>query len=496
MAAASIRLLREVPVPLRDGTILRAEVWLPGEDATRPAILFRTPYGKEGAILPPLLDARAAVDRGYAVVLQDARGCGSSDGVFEPFSDDEADGFDTIAWVAEQPWCDGRVVMAGASYGGVVQWLAAASGAPALRAIAPVISSDDTGEGWSYTSGVPEQGFLSTWSVIDLSPPQERWQETIELAYDDQAAVAETAPWVADWYAAPAGSPYWAQRSAAGRRETIDVPACVIGGWYDIFLAGTLASFARSRDPRDRLVIGPWAHEAQLMHFVGEADTGAKGSGAQMFEWTLDFYDAVLAGRDPAGPRVRAYVLGARRWLELETWPPAQTAALTLALDGGSFTVDPAEPVPSRGGRALRSGKPDEGHGIRDQRPIAARPDVHVVRSRIESDTLLAGPVWARLGTAADGEGECLWTVTLCLEQPDGALHNLCEGVVRADAGADAVEVSLGHVCVLVPAGATLVTLVAGSSFPRWPRPPAARTQWLNAGSSLALTTAPAELLA
>ncbi|HZV74948.1 MAG TPA: CocE/NonD family hydrolase [Conexibacter sp.] len=493
----SIQVLRDVAVPLRDGTVTRAEVWLPEGGGPHPAILTRTIVPVDGPpTLQPLMDQRLATSRGYAVVLQEVRGRGSSEGDFEPFVNEAADGADSIAWIAEQDWCDGRVVMTGASVLGAAQWLAASASPPALRAIAPTISSDELAEGWSLTGGVPEHGFLSTWSAVTLAPLGERWLDATERALDDLAGLERIAPWISDWYG-PADSDYWAALSVSSRRDQVEVPVFAAGGWYDIFLAGTLASFARSRDPRDRLVIGPWGHDPFLSWLIGDVNAGIDGAGlGRLFPWSLDFYDAVIAGREPDAPRVRAYVMNARRWLALDAWPPPAASSSTVALATASFDVDPGDPVPSRGGRGFTPGLPDAGWGVRDQRPTAARADVvEAASTTLEQATLLAGPVTAHLRTSADGDGACLWTATLCHEQADGALHNLCDGVATAAADGGEVELSLGHVCVALPAGARLVLLVAGSSFPRWPRPQRARTQSLREGGRLELTVAPYELL-
>jgi putative CocE/NonD family hydrolase len=491
----AIEVLRDVAVPLRDGTVTRAEVWRPAGDGAHPAILTRTIVPVDGPpTLPPMIDPRLATSRGYAVVLQEVRGRGLSQGEFVPFVHEADDGADSIAWIAEQDWCDGRVVMTGASVLGAAQWLAASTGPPALRAIAPTISSDELSEGWSLTGGVPEHGFLSTWTAVTLVAAGQRWLDAPERALDDLDGLSRIAPWILDWYG-PADSEYWATLSA--RRDRVEVPVFAAGGWYDIFLAGTLASFARSRDPRDRLVIGPWGHDPFLSWLIGDVNAGIAGAGlGRLFPWALDFYDAVLAAREPDGPRVRAYAMNARRWLGLDTWPPSETVTESVALAAGAFAVDPADPVPSRGGRGFTPGLPDAGWGVRDQRPTAARDDVlQACSTTLERPTLLAGPVTARLQTSADGDGACLWAATLCHAQLDGALHNLCDGVVTAPAGDGPVELSLGHVCVALPAGARLVLLIAGSSFPRWPRPEAACTQRLLAGGRLELTVAPVALL-
>jgi predicted acyl esterase len=486
---SDVRLLREVAVPLRDGTVTRAEAWVP-DGPPGPAILVRTPYLKETAAPSPVVDVRLATERGYRVVVQDVRGRGSSNGEFEPFVNEEADGANSVGWLAEQDWCDGRVVMAGMSYVGATQWLAAAAAPPALRGIAPTLSSDDFAEGWSYTGGVPELGFLATWNAIDLAPFEERWYDDPLRGCDDLEGLAGIAPWTAEWLRAGAESEYWRSRSVAHRRDDVTVPALVIGGWYDVFCHASLRSFGRSRHEHDRLVVGPWGHDAQLSRLVGDANVGIAGSGifAELFGTILDFYDAVLAGEAPRLPRVSVYVLGARRWVGLEAWPPPGAERAELPLESAVVSVDPADPVPSVGGRGLLVEVPGSGFGIRDQRGIAVRDDVAVAVHHAASERRwLAGPACALLRTEA--EPGSMWAVTLCVQQPDGALHNLTEGV-GTDEGDGTVTISLGDVCATVKRGQPLVALVAGSSFPRWPRPRSRGTQRMLEGSRLELTTA------
>jgi uncharacterized protein len=160
-----------------------------------------------------------------------------------------------------------------------------------------------------------------------------------------------------------------------------------------------------------------------------------------------------------------------------------------VPLDPARVVVRPDDPVPSLGGRGLLIQVPGGGWGPRDQRPLLDRPDVAVAgRARWPRPVTLAGPLRARLRTSA--EGPAYWVVTVCLEAADGALHNLCEGIARAPTGATDVTVELGDVCVEVGAGQALVALVAGSSFPRWPRPETAGAQQILVGSRLELTVA------
>lgn len=493
---SGIRILRDVDVPLRDGTRTLAEVWIPDDGQPHPAILVRTPYLKETAAPTAIVEPRLAASRGYATVLQDVRGRGSSEGVFEPFVHEEADGYDSVEWVARQPWCDGDVVMAGASYVGATQWLAAVGAPPALHAIAPALSSDDYGEGWSYNAGVPEHGFLTSWSAAELAPVSARMLDDPSRSWMDVATVEAVAPWLRDWLAQGPQSEYWRGRSVGHRRAEVMAPVLVVGGWYDIFLTASLRSFARSRNSRDRLVLGPWGHDDTLSHLVGKANVGITGLGRGLcFEWLLDFYDAVLDDREPDLPRVRAYALGARRWIDLESWPPPGAERFVVQLDEGEFAVHPSKPVPTLGGRSMLVQVPGFGYGIADQRPLLDRKDVHVAAHvTLDDDLLLAGPMRAQLATATtrDGDHDRLWVATLCVQQVDGALHNLAEGVAAAPRDAAGVPVELGDTFAYLPRGSTLVLLVAGSSFPRWPRPAAKGNQRLLAGSALRLTVAPA----
>jgi uncharacterized protein len=481
-----VALYRDEQIPLRDGTLTRADVWRRPDAPPGPAILLRTPYGKERAVPIATVDPALAADAGFAVVVQDVRGKGASDGVFEPFVDEGRDGADSIAWVATQPWCDGRVVTAGMSYPGIVQWLAAAEKPPALRAVSPTITTDDAGEGWGFRSGVQETGFLRTWIATTLAPPA-------ELVLDDLDAVAESTSldglpgWAPDWFREPASSAYWAARSPA---VTAEVPALILAGWYDCFLAGSLRSFQRRDRPDDRLIVGPWGHEPTFTHLIGERALGYAGSedGSALRTRVLDFYRAAVDGTDPPGPRVLAYALGARRWLELPSWPPPGTRTVEVRLDGrGSLHADPAALPPALGGRRLQGGVPGGGYGPRDQRPLLGHPGLLRLDAPVPTTRLLvAGPAALRLAVSAEGGDPRQWVAILCREEPDGSLINLAEGVALAAPDTPEVTVELGDVCVELPAGERLVVLVTGGLRLRFPPPASAATQRVR-GAALTL---------
>ena len=123
-ATARVQIERDVVIPMRDGVALRADIYRPAGNGSFPVLVFRTPYGKHNAAESDRIHLKA-VERGYAVVLQDVRGRYASDGIFEPYRHEGDDGYDTIEWAAAQPWSTGKIGTYGLSYPGAVQWLAA-----------------------------------------------------------------------------------------------------------------------------------------------------------------------------------------------------------------------------------------------------------------------------------------------------------------------------------------------------------------------------------
>ncbi|HJY33358.1 MAG TPA: CocE/NonD family hydrolase, partial [Vicinamibacterales bacterium] len=128
--------MTELRIPLRDGVKLGADLYRPAGDAACPVLLIRTPYGKGGSEHEFIA---GALERGYAVVVSDVRGRYSSEGDFDAYRHEGLDGYDTIEWLAAQPWSNGRVATAGLSYPGAVQWLAAVEAPPHLVCAFPAM---------------------------------------------------------------------------------------------------------------------------------------------------------------------------------------------------------------------------------------------------------------------------------------------------------------------------------------------------------------------
>ncbi len=168
-----IRVERNVPIPMRDGTILRADVFRPEAEGDYPVLLTRTPYNKSMANLSyGWLQPIRPASEGYVVVVQDVRGRFESDGRFHPFHQEPGDGFDTVEWCARQPWSNGRVGRYGISYLGATQWLAASAQPPNLQCIVPSLTGSDSYDGWVYRGGAFELGFNLTWTALLLALPE------------------------------------------------------------------------------------------------------------------------------------------------------------------------------------------------------------------------------------------------------------------------------------------------------------------------------------
>src|SRR5579862_2553518 len=162
---------RNIEVPMRDGCVLRADLFRPDTPDQLPVLLNRTPYNKAmPMVYGGTLDALRAAEAGYNVMVQDCRGRFASAGVWNCFTDEARDGYDTIEWAARQTWANGKVGTYGASYMGATQWLAATATPPSLKAMAPSITASDYHNGWTYQGGAFALAFNVSWTMSGLAP--------------------------------------------------------------------------------------------------------------------------------------------------------------------------------------------------------------------------------------------------------------------------------------------------------------------------------------
>lgn len=526
----------DVAAPMRDGTLLRANVYRPAGEGPWPVLLTRLPYGKDYALGSAILDPVQAARRGYAVIVQDTRGRFRSEGDFYPFRAEAEDGFDSVAWAAGLPFSDGRVGMYGASYFGQTQWLAAVERPPALKAIAPCVTWDDCFHGHGFRHGAIELGMIVNWGLGmafdsavrasggDRLAISRAWQGlAAELDALAERGFAElplrgfgpfrrtgvASNWE-DLLAHPMEAGYSRQISLSGRHDRVQVPVLNMGGWYDCFLGDTLANYRAMRElgVPTRLLVGPWTHGTRTAP-VGELNFGYRSNAAlidlrqDFYSFQLRWFDHWLKGIDSGlaeEPPVKLFVMGLNRWREEPDWPLARAVAepwylrrgglLSRAAPGAeegrsTFVYDPAEPVPTVGGNTLLS--PEYPAGPYDQRALEARPDVLTFTSDpLAADLEVTGPITVRLQAASDGP-DTDWVARLCDVHPDGRSINLADGIVRARyrdffRGAPASPIEPGRVYEyeidlwatsnVFKAGHRVRVDITSSSFPRWDRNP------------------------
>jgi putative CocE/NonD family hydrolase len=509
--AADVAVESAAEAVMRDGTVLRADVYRPAAGSgPRPVLLARGPYGRGDAGILARLDPWAAVRRGYLVVIQDTRGRFGSDGEWEPLVHDQDDGYDTVRWAARLPGADGRVAMYGPSYFGHAQWAAAAAGPPELAAVLPEFTWSDPYDGLVARGGVPERGLLAQWTLglgFDVlrrryaaATPERRralgeWADALSALH--ARAGAAPAAWappilrelpVPGRPGGPALRPVFDGPTARPR-----LPTLTVAGWYDAFLQGSLDHhvLARAGGRPAALVVGPWTHEDRTAR-IGDSDFGpgadqaAIDGGASLLDRELDWLDGVLGrtattGEAAAEPPVLVFVMGVNVWRRLDRWPPeAVGTEWFLRSDGvlstrppapdeapDSFAHDPADPAPVRGGALLLTAAYPAGPF--DQRPVEARRDVLVFTGAPLAEPLeVIGRIRVVLTVAASA-GPADWVARLCDVATDGTSVNLTDGVVRAAGpGPAEVAVDLWSTAHVFRPGHRLRLQVAAAGHPRW----------------------------
>ena len=508
----TIKLLN-VPVPMRDGVRLSANVFLPPGQERVPVLLERTPYGK-GAVISAAY--QYFVDRGYGVVMQDVRGRYASAGVFEPLTQEIGDGEDTLAWIGRQPWCDGKIGMIGGSYRGIAQWKAALSKSPYLKAIFPVVSGwDDYRDRFYSKGGAMKLGYRLEWMAENLRAPNfvpdfGKYVLHLPLATADVAATGRSATIYRDAVEHPSFDSFWRAISTRQSITEVRVPVFSVGGWYDNFVESDLDAYTalHRAEGTNRALIGPWPHDMSKT-FSG-VDYGPQAM-APVRRLQLAWFDRWLKGKDSpllSGPPLRIFVMGSNAWRSESEWPPAEARTRELYLESGglansldgngaleferetsgaaadNFTYDPRNPVRTRGGAVCCNPKVFP-WGPMDQRPVEKRKDVLVyTTATLKEDIEAIGPVRAVLyvsTTAPDTD----FTAKLVDVFPNGMARNISDGILRLRYRRSLERPQLaqpGQVYkIVIEAGVTANVFLKGhrirlevssSNFPRFDRNP------------------------
>ena len=449
-----MRRLFDLSATMRDGVRLSADVYLPDDDTPAPAILVRTPY--DNTRQDYISWAKRFTAHGYPLVVQDCRGRGDSDGNFTPWADDFADGYDTVQWAASQPWCDGQVGMVGGSYMAWVQWTAATLHPPALKAMVAAGSPGRWFRDWPFRWGAFLAEDYVEWvnrvsgrtyqsqSIVDwndlhqhrhprsmditLGRPMLHWQEALDH----------------DTYDA-----FWHQLDITGY-EAMNIPVLHVTGWFDGCAPGSLHHYYEMRDrspvpEQQALLLGAWGHGGACNSgraIEGVWDLGPQANLDLQAIW-LAWFDHWLrgAGENPLPP-VRYFAMGVNAWRDAVSWPPADTARLSLflAADGSlSVTLPPSglrtylydanDPTP---GAEHLSPDPLPDWSPRNLAFLEQRADVlSYTAAPVQEPIELAGPVHVALH-AASSAPDTDFAAILADVAPDGTCVFISHGIMRA----------------------------------------------------------------
>jgi len=331
-----------VKIKMRDGVELVADIVRPADDGKYPVILERTPYGREAF---SKLAGEWWARRGYAHVVQDARGRNDSGGEWTPLVNERKDGYDTIDWIAKQSWSDGKIGMIGGSYGGWVQWAAAVEAHPALKCIVPQVSPPDPFFNFPVDHGVPMLFGAIWWSnfvkekktpMIPELPKDLEKLKTLPLSKVDDELLGRDIPFYDEWLSKETPASFAGANFMADMNK-VKIPVLHISGWWDGDGIGTKLNWAKMRElgHKDQwLVYGPWSHAFNTSSRYGDMDYGPDAITDLDLVY-LRWFDTWLKNK-PAQwdkqPKVRVFVTGANEWREFGDWPDPRSKEMTLYL--------------------------------------------------------------------------------------------------------------------------------------------------------------------
>lgn len=418
---------------MRDGVELATDVYRPLFRSIKPhgTILIRTTYDKENAAFVGII----GILKGWPTVIQDTRGRGASEGIDTGFKNDSTDGADTLAWIANQPWSNGKTATYGLSALGIVQYCAAAANPSNLTCQYIQVATPNLHKHAAFQGGQFRKNLVEDW----LEDQQSDY--LIEEIKDNENFTLG----------------YWGNVTLDDNWQDVNVPAIHIGGWYDIFCQGTIEGYlgyqhkaGPGAQGKSKLIMGPWTHTGFFSRKQGQL-TYPRNSldrfSLQMFQDMVQFYVLNKTDAFSPWPTVSYYVMGdvtdktapGNEWRYADDWPiPATETRWYLHHDGSlspcvaepagplTYVYDPSNPVPTIGGKNLYSPA-----GPYDQRPVENRSDVLVFTSQILQEPYEAtGPVKAVLYVSSDCP-DTDFTVKLTDVYPDGRSMLITDGILR-----------------------------------------------------------------
>ncbi|MEM7483544.1 MAG: CocE/NonD family hydrolase, partial [Acidobacteriota bacterium] len=498
--AEAARVQAGLVVTSEDGVPLATDVYRP-RAAPRPVVILRTYLGKA----QHRAEALGWVEHGFGCIVQDVRGRYDSGGTWRPYVHERRDGRTTVEWVAGQPWCDGRVVLTGGSYGAFTAWAAAVSQHPAIRA---VIASVPAMRPVDFSPGpdggiLPLLGHVSWWlthgdarcardglatAMLEAEPDLLR---QLPVANLPTRLWAPLPGWLSAATADPAAPPPFGDAELAA----LAVPSLHVGGWHDPYCGETLhqwATVGKAHEPRPPrgLVIGPWTHQPRghLPSRYGERDYGSASRfplGRFQAAWLHHVLDGEEAPDDlPSVEAPHVFVTGENRWSTSDTSDPEAagdrlpwhvTSAKGLSSESAgasgqcSFPYDPEDPYPAR-------------RTPIDETDLAGRTDVaRFTSAPLETPRRWLGEARVILWASTDAPSTD-WVARVLEVLPDGRslyiTHGLVDAVRALARRGEALrpdrpyrfEIPLSPMAITIPAGHRLRLEITSSAFPSYAR--------------------------
>lgn len=503
----SVRPKETISMLTRDRVRLDADVYWPDAVGEFPVLLMRQPYGRAIASTVVYAHPTWYAAHGYIVVIQDVRGRGTSEGTFELFAHEIADGFDAVNWAASLPGTNGQVGMYGFSYQGMTQLYAAIARPPALKTLCPSMVAYDLYSDWAYENGAFCLQANLGWAMQlaaetarlrgDAKAFQKLYAASRQLPLTDLIPACpdilkDLAPdsFYHTWLDHPEPDEYWAKLSPKTYWADIDLPMLHIGGWFDPYLRGTLNLYRemtnRSAHPQ-HLIVGPWAH-LPWGRRLGTIDYGADANSF-IDQLQIRWFDHFLKGIDTGLLEelpLRLFEMGSHEWCCLERWPetPLQpyylgtnglasisdrAGTLTPAPDSPSgsdtFVHDPWRPVPALGGHATIPA------GACDRSALDCRTDIVTYTSEpLAEDLHLVGEAIVEVNCKADTRSFDLCAV-LSEVKPNGSVYNFTQGYIRVQPGqaTTPLAIPLQATCICIPQGHAIRLSLSAACFPAYP---------------------------
>lgn len=451
-------------VETRDKVKLATDVWLPGElknNERIPAILIRTPYNR-------ILNADKwfkFVRRGYALVIQDVRGREDSEGEWIPYKFDREDGDDTLNWIVKQSWCNGNIGMIGGSYLGCVQWAAAASGNPHLKAIISMVTAgppfiDIKRKGGIYPSGALAWAFMMAEQRINRNAlKRDDWEEVenIRPIKDiPQKVLGKGIHFWDEYMKHPDNDEFWKKTDWSIHGDKVNVPSIIISGWYDDNGMGSTSAWEMNEKycrENQKLIFGPWKHSFNSTREIHNIKFGDNAIRYDLDVLCLRWFDKFLKNIDNGvekESKVQYYMVGENKWVNSEKWPPEDAKykniyfhsngnAATSSGDGklnmiisenekeDSYIFDPKNPAPF-----LIDVSENEMNVPENYKEVDKREDILVYTSDIlKEDVYIAGNIYGEIYAASSGK-DTDWLIRLeDVDEQENSIR-LVDGIIRA----------------------------------------------------------------